>query len=252
MSADEHWVANTPRRLTRFSLATLFVLVTAVAAAIAIGLEMSKSEVVAYVQIRRSVAPIGWPRDWTDEMSTDEYDSFRRTQVELMRSESLLIRALRDPSISHGTFLARASDPVKWLKENLKIDFPNDAELLRIRLWTRDPDDGVKVLNAVVRTYFKEVVEKVVQRRNRAELKLKELSDELKDQILREKKEVASLAKVLGEEAASQSPELELREARIRQQETVLDELNRYLHRLMLSKHAPLRVEFLDEASVRP
>src|SRR5262249_31896915 len=152
--------AVSPRRFTRFGLVSLLVLMAAIAVAIAIGLELSKSEVTAHLQVARSVVPFGWSPEWFAEMTDSEYDLFRRTQVELLRSESLLTRALRDPSISHYTFLARIDDPVEWLRRNLKIDYPNDAELLRIRLFTSKPDEGVKIVNAVVNNYFKEVVER--------------------------------------------------------------------------------------------
>jgi hypothetical protein len=252
MSSDEHLETSSARRFTRFSLATMFVLVTAVAVAITVWMELSKAEVTAYMQIERSIAAAGWPREWSHEMNADEFDSFRRTMVELMRSKSLLTRMLRDPSISSGTFLARESDPVGWLERNLKFDFPKYTEVLRIRLLTHNQEDGVKIVNAVVNTYFKEVVEIGVQRRNRTEQRLLSLSDELKERIVREKKEVVTLASSLGADGASRHPEVEVREAGIRRLERELDELSHQLFRLQLEKQAPSRVQLLDEATVTP
>jgi hypothetical protein len=249
MASDEHWEAS-PRRFGRFGLASLFVLMTAIAVAIAIGMELSKSEVTAYIQIRRSLADAGWPRPWDHEPSREGFDLFRRSQIELMRSKSLLVRMLRNPSVSKTTFLDRVSDPVEWLQDNLQFDFPNDAELLRIRLRTHEPDDGVKIMNAVVDTYFKEVVERGVQERNKAEQKLKVMSDEFTEALIREKKEVVKLETSLGAEAAARSAELDVHRAKIRQDEERLNEVTRQLYRLQLEKQAPQRVLKLDEATV--
>ena len=252
MSSDDHWETSAPRRIGRFGLATLLVLVTAIAVAIAVGLELSKSEVVAYVQIRRSMADVGWPRPWDDEMNVEEFKLFRRSQVELMRSKSLLIRMLRNPSISKGTFLDRSADPVEWLQKNLQFDFPNDAELLRIRLWTNDAQDGVTVVNAVVDTYFREVVEKDVLDRNKAEQRLQQLSEEFTDQFVRDKKDLVNLETSLGAEAAARSPEVEVRQAKLRQRQEQLADVGRQLFRLRLQKQAPMRVQRLDEATASP
>jgi hypothetical protein len=252
MSSDEHLETSSARRFTRFSLATMFVLVTAVAVAITIGLELSKSEVTAYVQMRRSTAAAGWPRDWSDEMSADEFDMFRRTQVELMRSKSLLTRVMRDALVSTQTFLGRAADPIGWLEKNLKFDFPNDGELLRVRLLTHDTDEGAAIVNAVVRMYFKEVVEKDMQNRNRTEQTLQTIASEMDERIVRDKKEAARLAGSLGAQAATRSAELEQKEARIRQREKELDEVTWQLYRWQLSKRAPSRVLQLDDAIVTP
>jgi hypothetical protein len=243
MSNDEHWETSAPRRIGRFGLATLFVLATALAVAIAIGWELSKSEVVAYVRISRSAVPTGWPREWFDELGAEDYESFRRTQGELIRGDLVLIRALRDSSISHETFLARQSDPVAWLKKHLKFDFlPYEGELLRIRLYTHEPDDGVKIVDAVLDAYLKDEVEDESRRRNRTIEKLGKLSDEITEKVVLDKKDVASLETPHGADAIGSSPELELRRARIRQRESVLDELNRQLDRLQLAKEAPPRV----------
>ena len=146
-------------RFRRFGAASLFVMIAAVTIAITVRMERSKSEITAYVQVCRPAMPYGQSPRRLPEGSDAEFDSFRRTQVEVLRSESVLTLAVRDPSISRHTFLRRMHDPVEWLKTNLKIDYPNDAELMRVRLFTSQPEDGATIVNAVVRAYLKEVGE---------------------------------------------------------------------------------------------
>lgn len=252
MTSDDPWPAASPRRFTRFGLVSFFVLMAAIAVAIAIVIELSKSEVTAYLQVARSITPPGWSPEWFPEMSDSEYDLFRLTQVELLRSKPLLTRALRDPSISHYTFLARIDDPVDWLKKNLKIDYPNDAELLRIRLFTSKPEEGVKIVNAVVHNYFKEVVERGVTDRAKAEAKLRDLLSQFDDQLVHDKNDVQRLAAALGPEAAAKSVELELKQTRIRQLEDQSNDISRQLQRLRIARQVPPRVQLIDEAHVDP
>jgi hypothetical protein len=211
---------------------------------------MTKSEVTAYVLIQRSLPD--WPSSVGADMSDAAYRSFRQTQLELLRSEPLLIRAMRDPTIASLNLVHGQADPVKWLEANLKADFPGDGELLRIRLRSRDPADAAKVVNSVVGSYFKEVVEQGLQQRNRNEERLRVLYQELRDQIAREKKEVARMKEALAGAGASGEPDIDVRAAEIKRLEDDAGDLHARLLQLRLSKYEPPRVRRVDEASPRP
>jgi hypothetical protein len=247
--AGETTPSPEPRpRFSRFSLATLFVVVTAIAVALAVGLEMTKSEVTAYVLIGRS--PAEWPLSTGAEMSDAAYRSFRQTQLELLRSEGVLIRALRDPNVAGLGLVHGQTDAVKWLEANLKTDFPGDAELLRIRLRSRDPAEGAKIVNAVVESYFKEVVEKRITQRVRNEEKLRMLYEEVRIQIVREKKDLARLKEALGD-AGTATAEIEVKAAEIERLQDQAMDLYAELQKLHLSKYAPWQIERVEEASPR-
>ena len=64
----------------------------------------------------------------------EQYQSLKRTTIEYIRSKPMLIRALRDPSIANSPLVKEQVDPVHWLEENLTFEYPNDSEILRIRL----------------------------------------------------------------------------------------------------------------------
>src|SRR5262249_4594370 len=136
-----------------------------------------------------------------DIETEQEYRDFKRTQIELMRSKSMLVRALRDPAIYNLPFVRGQDDPVEWLQENLKFDYPNDAELLRIRLWTSSPEEGIKVVDAVIDLYFKEVVEKGIIERAKAEQKLREIRQYKNEELVRDRKDLVGLRRNLGEDA---------------------------------------------------
>ncbi|HEY4310424.1 MAG TPA: hypothetical protein VGN12_13310 [Pirellulales bacterium] len=248
-TAEDHRAE--PRRVARFTLATMLVTVTAIAIGLFLFLETSKVEVTAYLQVKRLRSDSGWPKVFSDAETDEEYGNFKRTQVELMRSKSNLTRALRDPAIYGVPSLQVHRDPVGWLQENLKFDYPNDGELLRVRLLTGSPMEGMKVVDAVVNCYFKEVVERGVLDRAKTEQKLREISARADEQLLLDKHEQINLRRALGERAAT-SPELEVRERRIAIQQEAANEIDRQLQRLLIIKQMPSRVQKLDDATATP
>ena len=252
MSNDDQFSGARLSPFRRSHLASFVVLLLAIALAVMVGSELTKSEVAAYIHVLRSTAPAGWPPEWFPEANKAEFDAFRGLQNEMLRSKSLLTRTVRDPAVSQYTFLARKHDPVEWLKKNLKIDYPNHGEVLRVRLFTHDPEEGVKVVNAVINTYFREVVEKEVTDRSRTEAKLQELFQILGDQLVRDKNDVQRLARALEDSGTTDSVELGVKKDRIKHVEQTWNELARQLDRLRITKQVPPRVRLLDEAMVEP
>jgi len=154
-----------------------------------------KAEVVAYVQVLRDPdTMIGKTRN----PDSYEFITFRNTTIEMMKSKPLLTRALRDPAISQLPLVKKQSDPVEWLKDELSLKYPGDAELLQVTMNGEEIDQMVKIVNAVIDAYFKEVVEKGVQDRNKKELKLREMVDQKSQEQIRDMKDVENLMKTLG------------------------------------------------------
>jgi uncharacterized protein involved in exopolysaccharide biosynthesis len=250
MSTDSFDQKHSRFPLSRFSLTTLLILIAAIAVALTIGLELSKTEVTGYVQMRRTLSDSGWPQAWDDEMTEEEYETFYRTQIELMRSRMLLTRALRDPTIK--AFLPSGNgDPVEWLRKNVKFERPHNAELLQISLLTHDPAQGVALVKAIVDCYFKEVVESGVVNQAKAEQKINKVYEDLKEKLLQFNKDTAKLVAEFGADIAK-APEIELRQLRTRQMERDLDDVARELHKVRMRRNMPSRVQRLDDPSVAP
>ena len=113
-----------------------------------------KGEVIAYVQVLRD------PETMTcQNASADAYEflTFRNTAIEMIKSKSLLTRALRDPSIAQLPLIKKQSDAVEWLQDQLGLKYPNDAELLQVTMSGEvdEIDQVVKVVDAVIDAYFK-------------------------------------------------------------------------------------------------
>ena len=153
-----------------------------------------KGEAVAYVHLARNTESMR-----RDAKRPDAYEfiTLQKTTMEYMKSKSLLTRALRDPSISQLPLIKNQADPVEWLQNELTLKFPGEAEILMITMSGEEIDQIVKIVDAVVDAYFKEVVEKGVSDRGKKEERLKQLVREKGDQLVRELKEVQRMSEAL-------------------------------------------------------
>lgn len=240
-----------PLRFARFNLTTLFVLVAGVAAAIVAWHETSKTDVTATLRVNRSVNLIATPGP-TKEMTEAEYRRFCQTQVELLRSDYVLTRALRNPTVG-ATGFAKLPDAATWLKENLKIGMKPDTEVLQVTLRTFEPEEAAKLVNAVVDAYFKEVVETDRQDRLRHEDQLKRLYQEKEDEITREMQLITQVAHALGTttenaDELQKHPDLRVKLLHLKVQEELLEDLQRAMHQMNLDRHSPPRIQEMDKA----
>jgi succinoglycan biosynthesis transport protein ExoP len=116
--------------------------------------------------------------------SGSEYESYRKTQAQLVTSPFVLTSAMRRPDVTGLATFASVEDPVRWLSDNLKVSTPMESELLQIRLRAEDPEDAAKIVNAVTSAYLSDVVDKErserLARRDVLERKYKENMAEIR------------------------------------------------------------------------
>ncbi len=90
----------------------------------------------------------------------DEWDSYRRAQVALVKSRLVINAALRDPKVVRLPGVMCRADPVEWLEKRLSADFEVAPEVLRISVTADNEKEAVALANAVREAYLREVVEK--------------------------------------------------------------------------------------------
>jgi hypothetical protein len=88
-----------------------------------------------------------------------EIETNRRTVVALVKSEIVIISALRDPSLRAVEDVRKRPDAVAWLTERLTADFPEGSSVLRIGVTGVPPKDAALLANAVAGSFRKMVVE---------------------------------------------------------------------------------------------
>ena len=90
----------------------------------------------------------------------EEFAIFKRTQIQLILSGIVLQRTVVEPDINRLSIIhEHDDDPVSWLKEQLIIDYPDDAEILRVAIKGRMPGELRKIIDKVVDKYLQEIVQ---------------------------------------------------------------------------------------------
>jgi capsular exopolysaccharide synthesis family protein len=87
------------------------------------------------------------------------YEQYRRTQVGLIRSESVLAGALHKEGILDlPTLQAEKGTPKQFLSDEIFVVAPLGSEVVQIKMRGKDPQQLVKIVNAVTDSYMDNVV----------------------------------------------------------------------------------------------
>jgi succinoglycan biosynthesis transport protein ExoP len=139
-------------------------------------------EAVAWLRVRSN------PGSFTGSMGGGtEYDQYRKTQLQLIKSPFVLNAALRRPGIANLEALREETDPVGFLADNIAVSTPAESEVLQIRMSGRNPRDVQQIVNAVTRAYLTDIVNKEkterLARRDMLETKYKENMAEVRTRL---------------------------------------------------------------------
>jgi len=150
-------------------------------------------EAIAWLRVRDKGGMLSRGRD------TAEYESYKKTQLQLMKSPYVLQAALRRPGIADLETLREAGpDPVGWLSRGLQVTATPDSEVVQVKLRGQNADDVAKLVNAVTSAFLDDVVNKErterLGRRDALEKKFKENMAELRAR----RETLNSLARTLG------------------------------------------------------
>ena len=89
----------------------------------------------------------------------EDYGVYKKTQLQLLKSKFVLSRAARKSEmVSLPTMQEHKADPVGFLESHLIVDYPGDAELLRVAIKGTRRDDLPVIVNSVVDSYMEEIV----------------------------------------------------------------------------------------------
>jgi capsular exopolysaccharide synthesis family protein len=153
--------------------------------------------------------------------AADEFSVYKRTQVQLIRSGLVLNGTLRDTKINGLSLLKENSDdPIAWLNNQLVIDYPDDAEILRLAMTGTNRDEVVKIVNKIVEVYMKEIVERDRDRRLEQESKLQATYSKMTANLQKEQDSLHAL-EALHNTSGSESAKLK--------HDMAVEELNNYL-----------------------
>lgn len=188
-----------------------------------------ETEVVAWLRVRK-----------LDTEPDAEYDAYRKTQSQLIKSPFVLTAALRSPGISR----LKADDQLAWLQDRIQVAAPANSEVVQIRMRGADPHELQQIVNAVTHAYLSGVVGKDradrLARHDMLEKKYKELVTNLRARLAEEKHHDKANA------------DSEVRRTEIQQLQAQLDQMAAKIAASELDVFLPPRVELIEEASVPP
>lgn len=91
--------------------------------------------------------------------SPNAFEIFKRSQRQWMLSRFVLIRALRDTAdLERLAVFRNEADPADWLEANLSVTFPDESEVMHVSLSGHNPEGLDRLVNAVVKAYFDEII----------------------------------------------------------------------------------------------
>lgn len=127
----------------------------------------------------------------------DDFEIFKRTQVQLVGSYAVLNGTLHDPAIMKlPSVQMHLDDPTTWLKEDLSVDYPDDAEIMRISMRGPDRDDVVAIVDRLTDVYLREIVNRDKQERVEHEEELSRAYAKQKAEYERQLEALATLEKI--------------------------------------------------------
>ena len=97
--------------------------------------------------------------------SRNDFTTYLKTQAQLLRSHFVLNAALRDPAVANLPMLREQVDPVRFLEEELKVEYQEGSELIKVGLSGENPSEIAAIVNAIQKAYLKEIIDEEMLRK---------------------------------------------------------------------------------------
>jgi polysaccharide biosynthesis transport protein len=133
-----------------------------------------------------------------DRQTASNFEIFKSTQQQLITSDNVLIAALRKPEAASLPVIQKEDDPVRWLAKNIHVDFPGNAEIMRVGLSDTNPDEAATLVGAVVDAYMSEAVYKERDSQRERLRTVEGIYTDKEAEIRRRRTEVKQLAEQIG------------------------------------------------------
>ncbi len=136
----------------RMVLATFLGVLVGMAAAAGVWLAMpaGKHQVRALIQVRPADRMVGRPVGMDQE-----FESFKQTQMTLLKGRSLLNLVVGHPNVSRQPEIRNADDPVRYLEEAIRLKWES-PEMLAVTMNGDDPKQLKAIMDVLVEEYIKD------------------------------------------------------------------------------------------------
>jgi capsular exopolysaccharide synthesis family protein len=119
-----------------------------------------------------------------------DFSTFLRLQAARIKNREVLLAALKEKEVQRLEMVKQQGDPLLWLENELKVEFQEGSELIKVSMLGSEPVEQVALVKAVTDAYLnitKEVEEKARAARYQ---ELKKLQDDAKTSLRSKREEL--------------------------------------------------------------
>jgi polysaccharide biosynthesis transport protein len=127
-----------------------------------------------------------------------EFEIYKNTQKQMMRNAQVLTAALGKDTTTKYHLDNIYPDPVGWLADQLKVTFPDKAEIMAVSLVSKDPKQAQALVSAVVDSYMERVVLAENKLREARLVTLDDIYEKSTTEVRNTRTELKRLAEQLG------------------------------------------------------
>jgi hypothetical protein len=233
----------------RFSLLALFLFVTLICLALAWLVMPNQVVATALFEVQGSERKLMGNRPYDER----EFAIIKRSQLAKLSSYYVLQAAVRNPVVAALPVFQNQPDPAVWLQENVEVDFPEDGEIMAIRL--RGPEsrsnDLVLIVDSVAKAYEDEVIFADAQTRLATRDLKAQLLRKLKEELLDKMQTLYDIKKEIGTRAA-ESVDVHARQMEVEVLTNLTREVSRSLELDDIEANAPSRIKQVQNAVISP
>jgi polysaccharide biosynthesis transport protein len=120
-----------------------------------------------------------------DLQGRNDFAIYLKSQAAMIKSQFVLTAALRDPSVAALPMLKEQSDPVRFLEEELRVEYQDGSEILKIILSGDDPRAITAIVNAIHEAFFREVVDAEITGKKARLRQLEDHINRMQDEVKR-------------------------------------------------------------------
>jgi capsular exopolysaccharide synthesis family protein len=99
------------------------------------------------------------PAIWTPAGNHTDFAAYKQSQAALVKSRRTLNAALKDPAVNDLGIVREQADAIDWLGRNLKVDFRDSPEYMRVTLEGNNADELQTLLGGLAKAYKSSVDE---------------------------------------------------------------------------------------------
>jgi capsular exopolysaccharide synthesis family protein len=116
-----------------------------------------------------------------------DFSTFLRLQAARIKNREVLLNALKEKEIQRLDLVKQQPEPILWLESELKVEFQEGSEIIKVSMNGTEPLELVALVKAVSDAYLKITTKDEIEQRTARHEKLKKFYAEIQQTVLNKK-----------------------------------------------------------------